>query len=88
MDTSTITTKGQTTIPVNIRRKLHLNPGDRVRFFVNKKGIIELVPLKGSVRNLKGLLPKPKRAVSVRDMDRAIARHLKKEHTLRDVFER
>ena len=81
MDTSTITIKGQTTIPAAIRRQLRLRAGDRVRFFVNENGTIELVPLKGSIRNLKGLLPKPERAVSIREMERAISRHLIEKHT-------
>lgn len=30
--TATITSKGQITIPLSIRRKLHLNPGDQIEF--------------------------------------------------------
>lgn len=29
---ATITTKGQITIPLKIRQKFHLNPGDRIEF--------------------------------------------------------
>ena len=82
MDSSTITTKGQTTIPADIRRQLHLKTGDKVRCFVTETGTIKLVPLKGSIRNLKGMLPKPKRSVSIAAMDKAIARYLGEKHTI------
>jgi AbrB family looped-hinge helix DNA binding protein len=35
MATSTLTTKGQVTIPAEVRRQLGLKPGDRVAFIVN-----------------------------------------------------
>jgi AbrB family looped-hinge helix DNA binding protein len=35
METSTLTTKGQVTIPAEVRRQLGLKPGDRVAFIVN-----------------------------------------------------
>lgn len=34
MQTSTLTTKGQITIPADVRRRLGLNPGDHVAFIV------------------------------------------------------
>jgi AbrB family looped-hinge helix DNA binding protein len=40
-DTSSVTTKGQVTIPVHIRRLLGLSPRDRVAFLV-KDGKVEL----------------------------------------------
>ncbi len=42
METSKITTKFQTTIPLKVRRLLHLNPGDRVAFEVVGDGRIEI----------------------------------------------
>jgi AbrB family looped-hinge helix DNA binding protein len=35
MATSTLTTKGQVTIPAEVRRQLGLKPGDRVAFIVD-----------------------------------------------------
>jgi len=60
---STITAKGQTTIPAEIRKKLNLKPGDRLLYIEED----------GKVRDLKGLLPKPDQPVSLEDMDAAIA---------------
>jgi len=36
---TTITAKGQVTIPVSLRRKLHLEPSDRVAFVLDGDGI-------------------------------------------------
>lgn len=35
-----ITTKGQTTIPASVRKKLGLKPGDFVEFKVGKAGVV------------------------------------------------
>jgi antitoxin PrlF len=37
--TATLTSKGQVTIPVEIRRSLGVKPGDRIRFERSKSGI-------------------------------------------------
>ena len=72
MPKSTITSKGQTTIPGEIRRYLRLKAGDRVEFVVEADGRVVLVPATIDVRELKGLLaPAPRRA-SLEDMDAAI----------------
>jgi antitoxin PrlF len=41
---SSITTKGQATIPKSIREHLGLHPGDRVKFFVHPDGSVVLLP--------------------------------------------
>ena len=62
MPISTITSKGQTTIPGEIRRHLKLKPGDRVEFVVEPDGKVVLVPATIDVSELKGLLaPAPRR---------------------------
>ncbi len=37
---SSITSKGQATIPVEVRRKLHLTPGDKVGFDITDDKVI------------------------------------------------
>ena len=37
--TAKVTSKGQITIPIEIRRQLGIKPGDKVRFERNKQGI-------------------------------------------------
>jgi len=49
---STVTTKGQVTIPVDIRSIFHIRPNDRVDFIVEEDRII-LTPVR-SLKDLRG----------------------------------
>ncbi len=69
---ATVTSKGQVTLPVELRRRFHLETGARVDFVVRDDGRIELVPISGSMKRLKGMLPKPNNYVSLADMERGI----------------
>lgn len=71
--TATLTSKGQITIPAGVRRQLALHTGDRVSFVVADNRA-EMVPLSRTVQSLKTILPKPKRRLSLSEMDAAIAR--------------
>ena len=73
MAVGTMTSKGQITIPVELRRALGLRPGSRVDFVQREDGVVELRVGAGSVRSLKGLIPAPSRPVSLEEMDEAIA---------------
>lgn len=73
MSTATLTSKGQITIPADVRRTLNVQAGDRVEFVQIEPGRYELVPATRSVRELKGLFGKPDRTVTIDEMNRAIA---------------
>lgn len=73
MSTATLTSKGQITIPAEVRRVLNVQTGDRVEFVQVEPGRFELVAATRSVRELKGLFGKASRTVSIEDMNRAIA---------------
>ena len=75
MDISTITSKGQTTIPVEVRKRLQLKAGDKVRFFIEDDGKAVIIPLKGSVRQLKGMLKSEKRFTD-EEIKKAIGQHV------------
>ena len=68
---STLTIKGQTTIPRAIRDHLHLGPGDRIKFFVHPDGHVVILP-KIPASSLKGIV-KARRRVSLDEMETAIA---------------
>jgi antitoxin PrlF len=72
MAASTITSKGQTTIPGEIRRHLKLKPGDRIEFVVERDGKVTLVPATIDIIALKGMLGPARRRVSLDEMDAAI----------------
>jgi antitoxin PrlF len=67
---SALSIKGQATIPKAIRDHLHLEPGDRIKFFVHPDGSVVILP-KISTSKLKGIV-KPRRRASLRDMETAI----------------
>ena len=75
MPTSTLTTKGQITLPKTVREHLHLDTGDRVDFRIDDDGRVELRRAGVRLEVLRGILARRKaRAVSVEEMDDAIAR--------------
>jgi antitoxin PrlF len=73
MPITTMTSKGQITIPAATRAKLRLGPGSKVGFVENEAGEIVLRPLRGDVRRLRGIVKYDGPPVSVEDMDTAIA---------------
>lgn len=72
MPISTMTSKGQTTIPAAIRNSLGLRAGDRLEFVLRDDGEVVLKTAKVHVSELKGILPKPKRPVTLEQMQEAI----------------
>ncbi len=74
MPASTITTKGQVTIPKPIRDAMGVSPGDRVRFTRRADGVVVIEPETVDLRSLKGLFrDRVGEPVSLEDMERAIA---------------
>ena len=72
MSTSILTSKGQTTIPKDIRKQLNLRPGDRLEFVVEEDGRVLVLAASIDASALAGMLKRPARPVSVEDMNRAI----------------
>ena len=72
MPISTITSKGQTTVPGEIRRHLKLKAGDRLGFFIGRDGKVVLEPMTVDVRELDGLLAPAPRRLTVEEMNEAI----------------
>ena len=73
MATATLGTKGQLVIPKSIRDSLHIQPGDRMDFLLQKNGVVLIKPVTEDVRRLKGALHKPgRKPVTVEAMNAAI----------------
>jgi AbrB family looped-hinge helix DNA binding protein len=73
MAVATLTSKGQTTIPKEIRDRLGLEPGDKLDFVVEADGRVVLRPATRDVRELRGMLRRRgRKPVSLEEMDRAI----------------
>lgn len=58
MHLSTITSKGQTTIPKKVREFLHLKPKDKIVYVPDGKRVF-LMPIKGTILDLKGIVKHP-----------------------------
>jgi len=77
MPTATLTSKGQITLPIEMRRKLGLKAGDQIQFFEDAAGQYTVVPKTGSIMEMRGFLqklgvPPLGYAPSVEEMDEAI----------------
>jgi antitoxin PrlF len=72
--TATVTAKGQVTLPVEVRRRLGLRPGSKLEFIVIDDEQLEAIPVSETVSSLKGMVPKPRKVLSLADMDKAIAK--------------
>jgi AbrB family looped-hinge helix DNA binding protein len=74
MTAATLTTKGQITIPVEVRNALGVDAGDRVEFVEIAPGRYEFIAATRSITALKGMFGKPRKVVSIDEMNAAIAR--------------
>ncbi len=71
MPSSTISSKGQTTLPKPIRKVLGLKGGDKINYFVYE-GEVRIVPVR-PIDRLFGVLKREAPVVSLEEMEQAIA---------------
>lgn len=75
MATATVTSKGQITIPAQVRAELGISAGDRIEFVEIRRGQFAIVPATRSVKDLKGLFRgRRSKPVSIEQMNAAIAK--------------
>lgn len=75
MPSSTITSKGQVTVPKEIRDHLRLKPGDRIDFVKDRSGRVSLKAINTDFLSMRGILKsKRKGPLSVEEMNEVIAR--------------
>lgn len=72
MPTATMTSKGQLTIPIEVRKELGLKPGVRIDFYKVDVGEYMFRPRTGSIMDLKGCVAYSGPPVSIEEMDQAI----------------
>ncbi|HWT33463.1 MAG TPA: AbrB/MazE/SpoVT family DNA-binding domain-containing protein [Microbacterium sp.] len=73
MSVATVTSKGQVTIPLDVRNHLGIRPGTRVPFVEAADGSYHFVAMTGSISALSGLLPWSGPPVTIEQMNDAIA---------------
>jgi antitoxin PrlF len=67
-----VTSKGQITVPRDVRDALRLVPGDTVEFSIDPNGAAIMKRKARSIRDLFGILGKPSRSLTVEQMDESI----------------
>lgn len=73
MTTASVTSKGQITIPAAVREAMQVRTGDRVEFVEIEPGRYEFIAATRSVTALKGMFGRPRKSVSIVQMNAAIA---------------
>lgn len=70
---STLSSKGQVTIPKTIRNRHNLKSGDKIDFLEDDQGTVTIWPVTQSAIHLKGMVAKPEKPVSLEEMNLAIS---------------
>jgi len=70
---ATMTSKGQVTIPQEVREKLRLYRGQQLKFTIEGGDRVVITPVYRRLSELVGILPKPKRTLTLEEMDEVIA---------------
>jgi len=74
MPSATVTSKGQITVPKEIREHLGVEAGDRLSFQIGRGGEVIVEPETVDLRSLRGMLKRRGRRVSLAAMELAIRR--------------
>ena len=83
---TTLTSKGQMTLPSAARMRLGLEAGDRLLVtIIDDDTIVLKRPTSKPVKALRGLLARPKRALTIEKMDAGVAAHLREKHEPRSA---
>ena len=81
MAEATITSKGQITVPKEVRKALNVQEGDVLDFVIDERGLVTVRPLRKDFRRLMGMLKNEvKRPLTVEEMNEAIGRHLAEKY--------
>lgn len=67
-----VTSKGQITIPAEVREAMGLKPGDRVDFIRNEDGRFLLSAKNASIRNLKGCVLKLDHVPTIEEINEGV----------------
>jgi AbrB family looped-hinge helix DNA binding protein len=74
MGRSTVTGKGQITLPKAVREALGVTYGDRVAFHIHEDGTVTIEAETVDLRSLRGAIVPAVRGVTLEEMDEAIRR--------------
>ena len=83
METAKITSKGQITIPKQVRVRLSVEPGDQLAFEFDERGLLRVTPVRKLLPPLRGFLAKDAagRRLDCEQIDEAIRRRMRMNWT-------
>jgi antitoxin PrlF len=73
MARATVTSKGQVTIPIEVRKRLGIHTGTSVDFVPREDGTFEFLAATGSIADIRGMFSRPGPAATIEEMDDAIS---------------
>ena len=81
MSLSIVTTKGQVTIPKDIRESMAIGAGDKIEFIINAQNDVVIKPITKKAIDVFGQLSQYKKdkPLSIEEMNEAITTQCKKE---------
>ena len=74
MPSAIMTSKGQATIPKEVREKLNLKPWDKLEFVIGEGRKVTLYAKNLPIEALEGFLAPAKRTATIEEMNEAIAK--------------
>jgi len=78
---ATLTSKGQLTLPKEIRDRMNLDTGSILDFQIQADNTITARQVQPAARRIRGLLKSPHAApLTVEQMDQAVSKHLRDKH--------
>ena len=82
METAKITSKGQITIPKQVRVRLAVRPGDELAFEFNERGLLQVVPLRSVLPPLRGFLARETagQRLDCEQIDEAITQRMRRKY--------
>jgi antitoxin PrlF len=72
MAAATITSKGQLTVPKEVRTALGVGPGDRLAFRIHEDGVVTVEPEKLDLQSLRGSNRTKVKGVTIEAMNEAV----------------
>jgi antitoxin PrlF len=69
---ATLTSKGQLTLPKELRRRLGVREGSKLRFTIEPGDRVVMSPAAQSIQRLFGALGRPPRSATLEEMDEAV----------------
>lgn len=76
MSTAVVTSKGQVTIPHDIRQQLNIHKGDKLNFIVTGEHSCKIIPASIDIHDLIGCMQSNKPAPTIEQMDSDIMEQL------------